>query len=56
MTKDLKFITDTAYDTGVPAPAAHAILQLFHSGVGFQLGDEDFAAVFQVLHHMTSRA
>jgi 3-hydroxyisobutyrate dehydrogenase-like beta-hydroxyacid dehydrogenase len=56
MTKDLKFFTDTAYDSGAPAPAAHAILQLFHSGVGFQLGDEDFAAVFQVLQHMNSRA
>ncbi len=55
MTKDLKFVTDTAYDSGAPAPAAHAILQLFHAGVGFQLGDEDFAAVFQVLNHMNSR-
>ena len=52
MTKDLKFIIDTAYDSGAPAPAAHAIMQLFRAGVGFQLGDEDFAAVYQVLHHM----
>lgn len=55
MTKDLKFVTDTAYDSGAPAPAAHAVLQLFHAGVGFQLGDDDFAAVFQVLNHMNSR-
>jgi 3-hydroxyisobutyrate dehydrogenase-like beta-hydroxyacid dehydrogenase len=55
MTKDLKFVIDTAYDSGAPAPAAHAILQLFRAGVGFQLGDEDFAAVFQVLEHMNSR-
>ncbi len=56
MTKDLKFIIDTAYDSGAPVPAAHAVLQLFRAGVGFRLGDEDFAAVFKVLEHMNSRA
>ncbi len=55
MTKDLKFIIDTAYDCGAPVPAAHAVLQLFRAGVGFRLGDEDFAAVFKVLAHMNSR-
>lgn len=55
MSKDLKFIIDTAYDTGAPVPAAHAVLQLFRAGVGFRLGDEDFAAVFKVLEHMNSR-
>ncbi len=55
MTKDLKFIIDTAYDSGAPVPAAHAVLQLFRAGVGFRLGDEDFAAVYKVLEHMNSR-
>ncbi len=55
MTKDLKFVIDTAYDSGAPTPAAHAILQLFRYGVGYQLGDDDFAAVVQVLQHMNSR-
>lgn len=55
MTKDLKFVIDTAYDYGTPVPVGHAALQLFRSGVGFQLGDEDLAAVFQVLQHMNSR-
>jgi 3-hydroxyisobutyrate dehydrogenase-like beta-hydroxyacid dehydrogenase len=55
MTKDLKFVIDTAYDSGAPVPAAHAILQLFRAGVAFQLGDEDFAAVHQVLHHMNGK-
>ena len=55
VTKDLKFIIDTAYDSGAPAPADHAIPQLFRAGVGFQLGDEDLAAVFEVLEHMNSR-
>ena len=55
MTKDLKFIIDTAYDSGAPVPAAHAVLQLFRAGVGFRLGDADFAAVYQVLEHMNSR-
>jgi len=55
MTKDLKFIIDTAFDSGAPVPTAHAVLQLFRAGVGFRLGDADFAAVYQVLEHMNSR-
>jgi 3-hydroxyisobutyrate dehydrogenase-like beta-hydroxyacid dehydrogenase len=52
VTKDMKFIIDTAYDSGAPVPAAYAALQLYRSGVAFQLGDEDLAAVYQVLKHM----
>jgi len=55
MTKDLKFIIDTAYESGTPVPAAHAVLQLFRTGVGLRLGDEDFAAVLKVLEHLNSR-
>lgn len=55
MTKDLKFIIDTAYESGAPAPAAHTIMQLYRAAVGYTLGDEDFAAVFKVLEHMNSR-
>lgn len=49
MAKDLKFVVDTAYDTGASAPAAHMLLQLFRKGVFKGLGDDDFAAVFNVL-------
>ncbi|MGQ9921047.1 MAG: NAD(P)-dependent oxidoreductase [Desulfobacca sp.] len=55
MTKDLKFIIDTAYDCGAPVPLAHAALQLCRAGVGFRLGEADFAAVYQVLERMNSR-
>jgi len=55
MTKDLKFIIDTAYESGAPVPAAHAVLQLFRTGVGLGRGDDDFAAVLQVLEHLNSR-
>jgi len=55
MTKDLKFIIDTAYESGAPTPAAHAVLQLFRYGVAFQWGDEDFAAVLKILKHLNGR-
>lgn len=54
MTKDLKFIIDTAYDSGTPVPTAHTVLQLYRAGVGFGLGDDDFAGVFKILAHMNS--
>jgi len=49
MAKDLKFVVDTAYETGASAPAAHVLLQLYRKAVAMGLGDEDFAAVFKAL-------
>lgn len=49
MTKDAKFIVDTAYDTGAPAPLGHLLLHLYRLGVSKGLGDLDFAAIAQVL-------
>lgn len=49
MTKDFKFVVDTAYQTGAPAPVAHLLLQLYRLGLSQGLGDEDFAAISQVL-------
>jgi len=53
MAKDLKFAVDTAYETGAPAPAAHANLQLYRQGVSKGYGDMDFAAVFKVLEELS---
>lgn len=53
MTKDCKFIVDTAYDTGAPAPLGHLLLHLYRLGVSQNLGDLDFAAVAQVLKHLS---
>lgn len=49
MTKDAKFIVDTAYETGAPAPLGHLLLQLYRLGVSKGLGDQDFAAIAKVV-------
>lgn len=48
MTKDLKFIQDTAYATGAATLLAAAGLHLFRLGVNCGAGEEDFAAVAKV--------
>jgi 3-hydroxyisobutyrate dehydrogenase-like beta-hydroxyacid dehydrogenase len=55
ITKDLKFVVDTAYETGASAPAAHTLLHLYRTGVGQGWGDLDFAAVAKVLEHMSAK-
>jgi len=55
MTKDLKFVVDTAFEIGAPVPAAHTAAQLYRLGVGQDLGDLDMAAVAKVLEYLTGR-
>lgn len=45
MTKDLKFVVDTAYETGAPVPLGHLLLHLYRLSVSHNLGDQDFAAI-----------
>lgn len=52
MTKDIKFIVDTAFETGASAPLAHALLHLYRLGVSQDLGDQDFAAIARVFDKM----
>lgn len=52
MTKDAKFIVDTAFETGAPAPLAHVLLHLYRLGVSHGLGDQDFAAIARVIGEM----
>jgi 3-hydroxyisobutyrate dehydrogenase-like beta-hydroxyacid dehydrogenase len=53
--KDLKFLVDTAYETGAPIPVGHMLLHLFRLGVSQDLGDLDFAAVSRVLETMAQK-
>jgi 3-hydroxyisobutyrate dehydrogenase-like beta-hydroxyacid dehydrogenase len=55
MTKDLKFLVDTAYETGAPIPVGLTLLHLFRLGVSQDLGDLDFAAVSRVLETMARK-
>lgn len=55
MTKDAKFIVDTAFELGAPAPLAQAILQLYQVGVALGWGDEDISAVARVLEHLSPK-
>jgi 3-hydroxyisobutyrate dehydrogenase-like beta-hydroxyacid dehydrogenase len=52
MTKDAKFIVDTAFETGAAAPLAHLLLHLYRLGVSRNLGDQDFAAIARVFRDM----
>ncbi|MEW6387235.1 MAG: NAD(P)-dependent oxidoreductase [Thermodesulfobacteriota bacterium] len=56
MTKDSKFIVDTAYDLGAPVPLGQILLHLYRLGVGQNLGDQDFAAIARVLAHLSPGA
>lgn len=53
MTKDAKFIIDTAFETGAGAPLGHLLLHLYRRGLSLGLGDEDFAAISRVLEAPT---
>ncbi|MFP4517334.1 MAG: NAD(P)-dependent oxidoreductase [Desulfovibrionales bacterium] len=49
MFKDLRFVLETAYETGASTPAAHGVIQPYAAADAMGLGDEDFAAVVKFL-------
>ena len=55
MTKDAKFIVDTAFELGAPVPAAQTMLHLFRAGVALGWGEADFSAIAKVLEHLNPR-
>lgn len=55
MTKDVKFVVDTAFELGAPVPVAHTILQLFRTGVAQGWGDEDISAIAKVLEYVNPK-
>jgi 3-hydroxyisobutyrate dehydrogenase-like beta-hydroxyacid dehydrogenase len=55
MTKDAKFVVDTAYELGAPVPVGQMILHLFRTGVAQGWGDEDLSAIAKVLAHLSAK-
>ena len=55
ITKDLRFILQTADAAGAATPAAHAVFQLYRTGVSHGDGELDFAAVKKTLEAMSEK-
>ena len=55
MSKDAKFIVDSAYDLGAPVPAGQTLLQLYRIGVARGWGDEDISAIARVFEHLSPK-
>jgi len=53
MTKDLRFILQTADEAGAAVPAAHVVFQLYRAAMGRGLSDKDYAAVKKVIEAMS---
>ena len=53
MTKDIKFVVDTAYENGAAVPVAHALLHLYRLGVGQEWGDLDMSAIHKVIDFLS---
>jgi len=53
MAKDLRFILQTADETGAALPAGHVVFQLYRAAVGRGLSDKDYAAVKKVIEVMS---
>jgi 3-hydroxyisobutyrate dehydrogenase-like beta-hydroxyacid dehydrogenase len=56
MTKDVKFVVDTAFELGAPVPVGQILLHLYSSGVAQGWGDEDISAIARVLEHLSPQA
>jgi 3-hydroxyisobutyrate dehydrogenase-like beta-hydroxyacid dehydrogenase len=55
LTKDVKFVVDTAYEIGAPVPLGQILLHLFHLGVAQGWGDEDISAIARVMEHLSGK-
>ena len=55
MTKDLRYILQTADEIGTAVPAAHAVFQLYRQGVSQGNGNLDFAAVQMTLEALSAQ-
>lgn len=53
MAKDVRFILQTADESGAAVPTAHVVFQLYRAAMGRGLSDKDFAAVKKVLEAMS---
>jgi 3-hydroxyisobutyrate dehydrogenase-like beta-hydroxyacid dehydrogenase len=55
LTKDAKFLVDTAYETGAPVPLGQMLLHLCRTGVAQGWGDEDISAIMKVMEHLSGK-
>jgi 3-hydroxyisobutyrate dehydrogenase-like beta-hydroxyacid dehydrogenase len=56
MTKDAKFVVDTAFELGAPVPAGQMLLHLYRTGMAQGWGDEDISAIAKVLEHLSPKS
>jgi 3-hydroxyisobutyrate dehydrogenase-like beta-hydroxyacid dehydrogenase len=55
LTKDAKFILDTAYELGAPVPGGQMLLHLYRAGVAQGWGDEDISAIIKVMELISGK-
>jgi 3-hydroxyisobutyrate dehydrogenase-like beta-hydroxyacid dehydrogenase len=55
LTKDAKFVVDTAYETGAPVPMGQMLLHLYRLGLAQGWGDEDISAIAKVMEHLSRK-
>jgi len=55
MSKDAKFIVDTAYELGAAVPVGQMLSHLYSVGVAQGWGDKDISAIGMVLEHLSAR-
>ncbi len=55
LTKDAKFVLDTAYELGAPVPGGQMLLHLYRAGVAQGWGDEDFSAIIKVMELLSGK-
>jgi 3-hydroxyisobutyrate dehydrogenase-like beta-hydroxyacid dehydrogenase len=56
LTKDLKFLVDTAYELEAPVPLGQMLLHLYRAGVAQGYGDEDISAIARVLEGLSPKS
>jgi 3-hydroxyisobutyrate dehydrogenase-like beta-hydroxyacid dehydrogenase len=55
LSKDAKFVVDTAYESGAPVPLGQMLLHLYRLGVARGWGDEDISAIAKVMEHLSGK-
>jgi 3-hydroxyisobutyrate dehydrogenase-like beta-hydroxyacid dehydrogenase len=56
LSKDLKFLVDTAYELEAPVPLGQILLHLYRAGVAQGYGDEDISAIARVLEGLSPKS
>jgi 3-hydroxyisobutyrate dehydrogenase-like beta-hydroxyacid dehydrogenase len=56
LTKDLKFLVDTAYELKAPVPLGQILLHLYQAGMAQGCGDEDISAIARVMEGLSPKS